>query len=543
MVMKITQEKKLIKLGIVINSFLVPKWIEKIINDIFHLEFVELKVVIVNLNHPTSKMQKNKNKHFLYNKYCEFDYKYYSKKVKKNAFEKINIEDSLIEVGKEIKIIRINYNEITKNEIEKLKKDELDLIIQFGIREIMPQLSGIPRNGVWYFPHDHFGGGYSAEPKFFKAMFNKNERLEISLNNLANIDKSKVIFKSQSSVNKESLFFNSNAVYWKSSQFIIRKLHDLYTLKIESANEASEVDFLKNIPSEPKLPSNLETINLLTNLAFSKIKSRMFYEQWFLAFKQINEKKESYNIIKPPLDRFYADPFIFKKDNKTYIFFEEFIYSKGKGDISVLEIDSRTNKCTKPICILDKPYHLSYPFIFEWEEEVYMIPETSENKTIEMYKSVDFPHKWELEKVLIDEINAVDATIIYHNKKFWMFANVFVDGSSSLDELHIFQSDNLLGEWESHKMNPVVSSASSARPAGKIFIKDGKLIRPSQDCSFSYGYSVKFSEISKLTEDQYSEKLIDELNPTWLKNNKGTHTFNFNEDYEVIDGRMLIRKF
>ncbi|MEH7495888.1 glucosamine inositolphosphorylceramide transferase family protein, partial [Neobacillus niacini] len=112
----------------------------------------------------------------------------------------------------------------------------------------------------------------------------------------------------------------------------------------------------------------------------------------------------------------------------------------------------------------------------------------------------------------------------------------------SLDELHIFYSDNLFGEWKPHQMNPVVSNASSARPAGNIFLKDGKLIRPSQDCSYSYGYSVKFNEIVELTEVIYSERFLYEIKPDWSKNNKGTHTYNFNEDYEVIDGRISQRR-
>ncbi|MGG1399980.1 hypothetical protein ABE288_19490 [Bacillus salipaludis] len=538
--MGLVPNNQLMNVGIILDSFEVPKWIEKIISDIIMVNFVELKVVIVNDNPFTTKKQKNNYKYFFYKVYSELDYKYYSKKIKENAFEKINIESSLTRSNNRLNLIRLN-NEFSQQNFESLKKEKLDVIIQFGFCEITTQLIGLSRNGIWFYPHDNFGEGYITEPMFFRSMFNKNNPLEITLNTvMEKHKKSKAIYKSKSSVIKHSLFCNSNAVYWKSSKFIIKKLRDLTEGKMESFDSKSEGRLIEVKESEP--PKNLETLNLLFSLAIDKIKTRVFHEQWFLAYKKRNGKKKDYTIIKPPIDRFYADPFIIKKDNRTFVFFEEFIYSKGKGDIAVLEIDPETNISSAPATVLEKSYHLSYPFVFEWENEIYMIPETSGNRTIELYKAKKFPNDWELVKVLIADINAVDATIIHYNNKFWMFANVFINGSSSLDELHIFYSDSLFGEWKPHQMNPVVSNASSARPAGKIFLQDGKLIRPSQDCSFSYGYSVKFNEILHLTEESYCEKLISEMEPNWLQNNKGTHTYNFNEDYEVIDGRIIGRK-
>ena len=538
--MEIIKNKKLMNVAVILDSFEVPKWIAKIITNIIQSNFVELKVVLVNKNHSPKKIHRNKFKEILYKQYCKLDYKHYSTKVNENAFEIINIESFLMQFNNKISVIRIITDEFCQPEIEILSKEKLDVIIQLGVREIATNLIGVSNYGVWFFPHDNFGDGYVKEPMFFRAMFNEEQPLEISLNAfLESPETSKIIYQSQSPVTRDSLFFNTNEVYWKSAEIILRNLRVLNEGKIKDFNKYEGI--LKK-QTESNVPRNIETINLLTNLTLEKIKSRVSYEQWFLAYRKIKGDKEDYIIIKPPLDRFYADPFIIKRDNRTFIFFEEYIYSKGKGDISVLEIDPETNMCSSPTTVLDKSYHLSYPFLYEWEDELYMIPETSGNKTIELYKATKFPYEWELVKVLIKDINAVDTTIMYYNNKFWMFANVFVDGSSSLDELHIFYSDSLMGEWKPHQMNPVVSNASSARPAGNIFIKEGNLIRPSQDCSFNYGFSVKLNEIVELTPEVYSEKLLSEIKPNWLKNNKGTHTYNFNEDYEVIDGRKVERR-
>ena len=86
-------------------------------------------------------------------------------------------------------------------------------------------------------------------------------------------------------------------------------------------------------------------------------------------------------------------------------------------------MDSKGNY-SNPTRILEKDYHMSYPFLFEHKNELYMIPETSKNKTIDLYKCVDFPEKWEFKLTLIKDIEAVDSTILFHNNLFWLFCNV-----------------------------------------------------------------------------------------------------------------------
>ena len=80
-----------------------------------------------------------------------------------------------------------------------------------------------------------------------------------------------------------------------------------------------------------------------------------------------------------------------------YIFIEELLYSNNKGHISVFEIH-KDGKITKPQMIIENDYHMSYPFVFTHKEQYYMIPETSHNSSIELYKATTFPYRWEFEK-------------------------------------------------------------------------------------------------------------------------------------------------
>ncbi len=161
--------------------------------------------------------------------------------------------------------------------------------------------------------------------------------------------------------------------------------------------------------------------------------------------------------LKLPKGTFWADPFVIEKEQKIYIFFEEFLYKKNKAHISVLEL-GKDGHYAEPIVVLDKPYHLSYPFIFESENTLYMIPETGGNKTVELYKCTAFPLKWEFVKNLMEDIVLTDVTLLYHQEKWWLFGTVQNHPSASTnDQLFLYYSDAFFSsDWTPHPQNPVV---------------------------------------------------------------------------------------
>jgi hypothetical protein len=171
-----------------------------------------------------------------------------------------------------------------------------------------------------------------------------------------------------------------------------------------------------------------------------------------------------------------------------------------------------------------------------------MIPETKGNRTVELYRATNFPSEWTLESTLLSDIYAVDATILKHDGKYWMFVGISNGRYSNCDELGIFFSDSLKGPWTPHPSNPVVSDVRRARPAGAFFYDDhGRLIRPTQDCSKAYGYATVFSEVVTLTETEYEERPIARLDPDWVKGNLGTHTYTRTAQFEVIDGNFAVK--
>lgn len=201
--------------------------------------------------------------------------------------------------------------------------------------------------------------------------------------------------------------------------------------------------------------------------------------------------------------KFVADPFLVYEDSIYYMFFE--VLSDDKGDIGLaMSKDGISWKYQK--IVLDEPFHLSYPCAFKWKNDYYMIPESSEDKSVRLYKSENFPYEWRFEKNLLEGEAYTDPTIFYYQDKWWLFVSTVFN-----DVLYLYYADDVTGPWIEHPESPVVRRNSNiARCGGSIIHLDGKLIRITQDCLPSYGNSVRAFKITELDAQKYTEKELEE---------------------------------
>ena len=245
---------------------------------------------------------------------------------------------------------------------------------------------------------------------------------------------------------------------------------------------------------------------------------------------------KNFEKILPPKNCFWADPFLVEKEERLFLFFEELFYSTKKGHLAVMEI--LPDKIGPVQIVLDKPFHLSYPFVFQHEDKWYMIPESCNTRTIQLYESNDFPTGWKHKMNLKENICGMDTTLFYYNNKWWMFSAIAeTNGASHHDELCLFYSDTLLTDkWIAHPKNPIITDVRTARSAGRLFWHDGQLIRPSQDCSKKYGHGFNLNIIEVMTETEYLEKRWKHVRPDWDKKLNRTHTFAYQSGVTVIDG-------
>lgn len=244
---------------------------------------------------------------------------------------------------------------------------------------------------------------------------------------------------------------------------------------------------------------------------------------------------------------FVADPFILSKKNKWYMFMEVHNKSRNTGEIG-LAISDDGMKWSYESIVLKESFHLSYPYVFEHNNEIWMIPETAKDNSVRLYRCTDFPYTWELEKKILEGKPYVDPSIFKHNGLWWMF----VTCNSSRDLILYFATDPM-EHWQMHPCSPVVyDQAQKARCAGRVVSINEKLIRFAQDCKQEYGKSVTAYSIDVLDKINFKESpmgkapILYSSGKEWRA--KGMHHIDLHEQVDgtylaAVDGWRSVKDF
>ena len=219
----------------------------------------------------------------------------------------------------------------------------------------------------------------------------------------------------------------------------------------------------------------------------------------------------TYEDISDARASFVADPFIVIEKGIWYMFFEIMNEQSDKGEIG-LSVSNDGLRWEYRQIVLKEEFHLSYPYVFKWEDSYYMMPETLAANSVRLYKADTFPTRWSSVGTLVSE-RCADSSIFRFNGMWWMFACSPVQKS---DTLRLYYSDHLMGPWQEHPGSPIVEGdARIARPAGRVTLWDDRLIRFTQDCHTCYGAQVRAFVITDLSPTSYSEKEA-EVSPVLL---------------------------
>lgn len=243
----------------------------------------------------------------------------------------------------------------------------------------------------------------------------------------------------------------------------------------------------------------------------------------------------------PTRGNFLADPFPVARGTKTYILMEEFERRSRKGRIvAALFADGRFVPKLTPV--LETREHLSYPYAFEWEGVTYFVPEASQCGAVRVYRANGSPVSWELAGTLLDGFPGVDSTIFEHDGVWWLFCT----GADEMSryKLYAWHARSPLGPWRPHALNPLKCDVRSSRPAGTPFRMDGKLVRPAQDGSRTYGSAITFNWVRELAPDRFAEEPIARLEPDPEgPYPDGVHTITGIGTISVIDGKRYVYRW
>lgn len=263
--------------------------------------------------------------------------------------------------------------------------------------------------------------------------------------------------------------------------------------------------------------------------------SKLVAESWNVAIRKspkgsiISNVNDEFIVLNNDIKYWAADPFVFEKNGKVYIFAELYDYILRRGTIGYCEYNGSPNVQWNQVIV--EPFHMSFPFLFEKNGEMFIMPESSENRCVSLYRAVDFPNKWEKcadlveDDILVDTVLFQDIALTYEDYK-----------SQSADNylwLCSYNDDKII------KKQKVTNNIEFARMAGAIFEIDGKLYRPSQNCLDGYGKGLNFFSFT-VTDGKYAESLVNQIFPNDIKLSKkmfldGMHTYNFSQNYEIID--------
>ena len=286
---------------------------------------------------------------------------------------------------------------------------------------------------------------------------------------------------------------------------------------------------------------NIKSLNNINTLLKDFIFRYIFKKKisWNIAYTRVNWKKSFRKnkiiIIPNPKNRWYADPFVEKKGSSYYVFFEDFSIKKNKGSISCIKIDKK-NKIKYFKEIIDENFHLSFPFIFKYNNHLFMTPESSEDKSIRLYKCVKFPNKWKFMKKIIKNVELVDPIIFKQNNKWILLASKkkikFI-----YTKLFLYTSKNpLSSNWKALASNPVIDSPILGRNGGLIKESNKNIYRISQaHLPGKYGAFVSINKILNFSKNNYFENNVKDIFLSHDKNIEGIHTLNYAKNFTVFD--------
>jgi hypothetical protein len=424
-----------------------------------------------------------------------------------------------------------------------LRADDLDVVADFGASGDAA-VDEAPRHGVWTVHHGDLEH-YRDEPPHFWELYDDTRTFGTAIV-AARPDGRYVVYRSFSATDWVSLARGRSHAYWKTAHALVRRLAALRDGGWERIAAMPDFGPDPGPAGAPRgIPTTAQVVRHVARMAAGVARRRArraaLREDWFVAYRRRSglplamSPDPPFTLLDAAPGRMYADPFVIERDGDAFVFVEDVDRRTGRAVISCARLGGGD---TRPKPVLARDHHLSYPFVFEHDGEVHMVPETAATRAVDLYRAAPFPSRWEPVARLLSDLSAVDPTLFEHDGRWWMFAGVADEGAGFLDELFLYFSDSLTEGWTPHPLNPVVSDVRRARPAGPVVKRDGALLRLGQDSSRDYGDAIAVNRIEALTPTAYRERQVATIRPDFMPGVAGTHAYTFSERYEAIDGRM-----
>lgn len=530
--------------AILVDSFEVNEWQFDAVEALIREPGVHPVAIIIKDSDSLKEHQGKKWKtwnNFFYRIYTHYFFKPFTKR-KKDLIRLVG-NLSVIECCTHIEG---QYEYFSHEDISKIQSHDPDFILKLGFGELKGEILTSTPLGVWDFHHADEQKFRGLPPAFWE-IYTGDPKTGATLQRLTEeIDGGVILRKG---------LFKTIEYSWSLNLRQTLELTKRWPADVcrEIINQSTFPDTMKGVETIApiyNLPGNttftLFLLKLMKNKLHHFINELFSVEIWQTGIMKARTAdilgELSYTIdpmevdwhIAQGKDNYYADSFAFRVYDRLLLLYEDYSYKNRLGKISAVWFDERIFTFSEPFTLLEEQWHLSYPFVFKNNNTIYCLPSCNDKKSIDLYRLDLTSMKLVHERTLIKGIGAVDPTLVYHQKHWFLF---FTSDSAANTELHIWHAEDLEQEFVPHALNPVKSDVSNSRPAGPLFYLDGNLYRPSQDCSRTYGGRVIIHEVKLLSEDSFLEMAVSVLDPP--AGFKGLHNISFASDFMYFDVKRM----
>lgn len=430
-------------------------------------------------------------------------------------------------------------------DIDEIRSYNIDFILRNAFGIIRGEILEVPTYGIWSFHHQN-EQKYRGSPPGLWEIIEGDPVTGAILQRLTNRLDGGIVLRRGFFETKRDWSENINHVFYGTVEWPAQVARDILQGNSEYVNgppSSTDAPIYRN-------PSLYD----LTKYHLNDLRSKL---------RQLKKGRDNWNIgiiesdvqdlvgndtnlgvtwfPKKRNDGFFADPFVAEIDGGKYIFAENYSYEREKGVISYIKYpdDFKNGEFHHAY---EEDIHMSYPYMFTHDNNVYCTPEIHESNEVKLYR-IERPDKWITETTLVDGIQAVEPTVIHHGDYWWLFfmrsENLYDSERYQHTKLFLYYSSNLFHGWEPHYNNPVKTDIRSSRPAGSPFRMRGDLFRPTQYCVGEYGKKITLNKITELNPDSFNEEIIGEITPT-NPYPKGTHHLSTGDKITAIDGKRHI---
>jgi hypothetical protein len=432
----------------------------------------------------------------------------------------------------------------TEGCIAGVARQRLDLLIQCGTATLPDEILSCARLGVL---RHRYGDGINDPPGFWETYY-RRDVVHCAVERLTTAAGRRVEILVKGTIVTKPLFTLTQTHLYAKAYHHLTRLIEAYAaggvpMPVQGTSHEVRSQHAERA-KEIELPRFYHSICYIIKVGYRMAKQAFLRvvglkQRWSISILADTWEKAEFpkiaNSIQPPAGRFWADPFLYVRGDKTFCFVEEFQYETRRGHIAALEITDSTIREFGPVLV--EPFHLSFPFVFEYDGDTFMCPECSATRTITLYKCAAFPKEWRVVKILMHDVSAVDTMIFYKNRRWWMLTNIDYTGLEDYSsELYLFYAELPYSDnWTPHPQNPVKIDANGGRNGGLI-VQNGKIFRVGQRQSFGQcGRGILVFEIDVLNESAYAEKLVREMDVGRAGSVVGTHHLSSIAGRTVVD--------